>query len=112
MNSKEKERLAGIACDRTAEEMDRNGWAPLTKNEDCLALQAYLRIDVRFSEGFSQVIARRAQDKDNDDMWGVVGYGMGTAPYPWPHNIREAVVEAAWRIGRIKERRAQQQAPQ
>uniref|UniRef100_A0AB39CE52 Uncharacterized protein n=1 Tax=Pseudomonas phage HRDY3 TaxID=3236930 RepID=A0AB39CE52_9VIRU len=99
---KELERLAGVAADRSPEEI-ANGWAPLTNNEDSVALQCYLRIDVYFAHGFSQVLAYRSQDKNNDSMWAYIGYGLGTAKYPWPCNVRRAIVEAAAKIGRLKE---------
>jgi len=112
MGNKEMERLAGVAADRTQEEMEAIDWAPLTNNDHCLALQTYLRIDVYFAEGFKQIVAYRKEHKNNDDMWGVVGYGAGTARDPIPGNINQAIVEAAWKLGRSKERRMSREAAQ
>lgn len=75
-------------------------WNPLADGGDALSIASKLRLEIKFLDGFKQVICRRREDMNNFDMQGMVGYGAGTSVEPTTENICLAIVQAAARIGR------------
>ncbi|TDX30783.1 hypothetical protein DFO67_10438 [Modicisalibacter xianhensis] len=74
-------------------------WNPLEDDGDALRLLTALRLEIKFLEGFKQVVCRRDEDRENFAIHGIAGYGQGAGPEPTDENIRRAIVLAAAAMG-------------
>lgn len=77
-------------------------WNPLDDDGDAFRLAFTLRLNIKFLGGFKQVQAARESDSNEKryDLFGIVGYGPGTARDPVIENARRAIVRAAAEIGK------------
>ena len=74
-------------------------WEPSESGDDSLNLAVALRIDIKFLDGFKQVLGYASYDRSQENTSALVGYGDGTDRSPTTRNVREAVLLVAAQIG-------------
>lgn len=74
-------------------------WEPEHDDGDALRLMTALRMDIKFLDGFKQVLCWASYDRSHVNTHGIVGYGEGTSPSPTAMNVRVAILLAAAQIG-------------
>ena len=74
-------------------------WEPEHSSEDSFDLMVRLRMDIKFLDGFKQVLCWASYDRSHVNTHGIVGYGEGASPTPTAFNVRTAILLAAAEIG-------------
>lgn len=74
-------------------------WDPEHSSADSFELMVRLRMDIKFLDGFKQVLCWASYDRSHVNTHGIVGYGEGTGPTPTAFNVRTAILLAAAEIG-------------